>query len=73
MQRRVDRLRQSGLHHGESEAIVLAVEIGSEALLMDDSDGIRAALSFGANVIRTPGVYRLAKEKVKTTNAVEIG
>jgi|SRR5580704_16505869 predicted nucleic acid-binding protein len=52
-----------GLHRGESEAIVLAVALGSEALLMDDSDGIRSALSTGANVIRTPGVYRLAKER----------
>jgi uncharacterized protein len=58
-----DRLRQSGLHQGESEAIVLAVGLGSEVLLIDDSDGVRCALSAGANVIRTPGVYRLAKER----------
>jgi predicted nucleic acid-binding protein len=59
----VDRLRQSGLHQGESEAIELAVGLGSEALLMDDSDGVRFALLVGANVIRTPGVYRLAKKR----------
>jgi predicted nucleic acid-binding protein len=58
-----DRLRQTGLHDGESEAIVLAAELTSEALLMDDSDGIRCAATAGANVIRTPGVYRLAKER----------
>jgi predicted nucleic acid-binding protein len=57
------RLRQNGLHDGESEAIVLAVELSSEALLMDDGDGIRSAASAGANVIRTPGVYRLAKQR----------
>ena len=30
---------------------------------MDDGDGIRAAAAAGANVIRTPGVYRLAKQR----------
>ena len=58
-----DRLRLAGLHPGESEAIVLATELGSEALLMDDRDGIRFAVAAGANVIRTPGIYRLAKQR----------
>ena len=58
-----DRLRVAGLHRGESDAIVLATELGSEALLMDDGDGIRFAVAVGANVIRTPGIYRLAKER----------
>jgi uncharacterized protein len=54
-------LRQCGLHTGEAEAIVLAGEINASALLMDDRDGIKAAASAGINVIRTLGVYRLAK------------
>jgi predicted nucleic acid-binding protein len=58
-----ERLLKAGLHPGESEAIVLAVELGSEALLMDDGDGIKAAAAVGANVIRTPGIYRLAKQR----------
>ena len=58
-----DRLRLAGLHPGESDAIVLAAELGSEALLMDDRDGIRFAAAAGANVIRTPGIYRLAKQR----------
>ena len=58
-----ERFLKAGLHPGESEAIVLAVELGSEALLMDDSDGIKAAAAVGANVIRTPGIYRLAKQR----------
>ena len=58
-----DRLRLAGLHPGESDAIVLAAELGSEALLMDDGDGIRFAVAAGANVIRTPGIYRLAKQQ----------
>jgi uncharacterized protein len=58
-----DRLRKAGLHAGESEAIVLATELDSEALLMDDGDGIRFAVAAKANVIRTPGIYRLAKQR----------
>ena len=30
---------------------------------MDDSDGVKFAAAAGANVIRTPGIYRLAKER----------
>lgn len=58
-----DRLCRAGLHPGESEAIVLATELNSLALLMDDSDGIRFAMKANANVIRTPGVYRMAKQR----------
>ena len=58
-----DRLRAAGLHSGESEAIVPAIDLGSEALLMDDSDGTKLAVAAGANVIRTPGIYRLAKQR----------
>ena len=58
-----ERFLQAGLHPCESEAIVLAAELASEALLMDDSDGVKFAAAAGANVIRTPGIYRLAKER----------
>lgn len=57
-----NRLQQTGLHSGESEAIVLAAELNSNALLMDDSGGIRADTAAGTNVIRTPGIYRMAKD-----------
>ena len=58
-----DRLQQAGLHPGEAQAIVLATEVHSRALLMDDRDGIQVAAASGVNVIRTPGIYRLAKER----------
>ena len=58
-----DRIRAAGLHRGESDAIVLASQLSSEALLMDDGDGIRFAVAAGANAIRTPGIYRLAKQR----------
>lgn len=55
--------RTAGLHPGESEALVLARDLRSESLLMDDSDAVRIASNLGLNVIRTPGIYRLAKQK----------
>jgi predicted nucleic acid-binding protein len=60
---RASGFQQAGLHAGESEAIVLAIEVDSQALLMDDRDGVRAAVAAGINVIRTPGIYRLAKHR----------
>ena len=58
-----NRICQAGLHRGEGEAIVLATELNSEALLMDDGDGVRIARNAGMNVIRTAGIYRLAKQR----------
>ena len=58
---RAGLLRDDGLHLGEAEAIVLAGESSAGALLMDDGDGVKAGRTDGANVIRTPGIYRLAK------------
>ena len=45
-----ERFLQAGLHPGESEAIVLAAELASEALLMDDSDGVKFAAVWTAPV-----------------------
>jgi uncharacterized protein len=56
-------LRQRGLHAGESETLALAQEIQSEALLMDDRDATQWSFRLGLNVIRTPGIYRLSKER----------
>lgn len=55
--------RKAGLDPGESEAIALALERPPEALLMDDRDAVQRAVLLGLNVIRTAGVYRLAKQK----------
>jgi predicted nucleic acid-binding protein len=56
-------LQNGGLHAGESEAIALAAQIQPFALLMDDQDAVERAAHLGLNVIRTPGVYRMAKQK----------
>jgi predicted nucleic acid-binding protein len=58
-----ERLRKAGLHAGENEAIVPAAELQAEALLMDDSDGVQTAAARRLNVIRTPGIYGLAKQR----------
>jgi hypothetical protein len=55
--------REVGLHAGESEALALAQELQSEALLMDDGDAVAIARKLGINVIRTTGIYRLAKQR----------
>jgi hypothetical protein len=60
---KVQRLRQAGLPAGETEAIVLATEVHAAALLMDDSDGVQTAAGRRLSVIRTPGIYRLAKQR----------
>lgn len=54
---------KAGLHAGESEALALALELQSEALLMDDGDAVKFARELGINVIRTTGIYRLAKQR----------
>jgi predicted nucleic acid-binding protein len=59
----VGALVASGLDAGESEALVLARELSAEALLLDDSDAVRIAANLSVNVLRTPGIYRLAKER----------
>ena len=60
---RAVEFRNAGLHSGESEALALALELQTEALLMDDSDAVEIARQLGINVIRTTGIYRLAKQR----------
>ena len=70
---RVEPLRRIGesvefapgirLHAGETQAILLAKQLNADSLLMDDSDAVATARLLGLNVIRTPGIYRLAKEQ----------
>src|SRR5712692_1638565 len=59
------------LHAGETEAILLAQQLEADALLMDDGDGVHTARSLGLNVIRTPGIYRLAQQRGRITNIRE--
>lgn len=61
--RELEVLRQAGLDPGESEALALAQELNSEGLLLDDSDAVRIASGMSLNVIRTPGIFRLAKQR----------
>lgn len=61
---RRDRImREYGLHIGESEAIVLALQTQPDAVLMDDQQAVQCARSQGLNVIRTPALYYRAKQQ----------
>lgn len=50
----------ANLHPGETEAILLAIELRADLLLMDELDGRAAARAVGLNVIGTLGVLELA-------------
>ena len=41
---------------------MLAQELHADALLMDDWEGVKCARAAGLNVVRTAGVYLLAKD-----------
>ena len=51
------------LHPGESEAIVIALELGNLRLLIDDADGRIEAQRLGLSVIGVLGLLRAAKER----------
>ena len=52
--------RELGLGIGEVSAILLAIELGADAVLMDDRDGRRAAWKMGVNTIGCVGVLEEA-------------
>jgi len=58
----VDRFR-GRLGHGESEAIVLAKELGADVLVVDDATARRVAEEEGQRVVGLPGLLINAKER----------
>jgi hypothetical protein len=58
----VSLLRQQ-LDKGESEAIVLALDIDADILLMDEARGRRIAMSKNLSLTGTLGILLLAKEE----------
>lgn len=59
-------LGQSGygkLHIGEAEAIILAVEVNADALLIDERRGRKIARQHGLDVVGVLGVLALAKSR----------
>ncbi|MBK7926928.1 MAG: DUF3368 domain-containing protein [Bryobacterales bacterium] len=59
---------RTGIHHGEAEAIVLAGELQSRMLLLDDQAAVTAVGALSLTVIRTPAVYIAAKRAGLTTS-----
>lgn len=55
-------LRQT-LDQGESEAIVLALEVNSDFLIIDEAKGRKIARSYGIKIIGLLGILVLAKEE----------
>lgn len=53
----------SFLHVGESEAIVLAEEMGADLIILDDNRARKAARVRGFRVVGTLAILRQAKEK----------
>ena len=56
-------MQQEGIHAGEAEAILLAQELNADTLLMDDRSGVESALRAALHVVRTAGIYMLAKDE----------
>ena len=51
----------AALGAGESEAIALAIELGADLVILDDSDGRRVAAGFNLQIIGVVGVLLEAK------------
>jgi predicted nucleic acid-binding protein len=62
------QLLREGLDAGESEAIVLARELESDLVLIDERAATRKARGIGLQTIGTLGVLLMAKEKGLVTN-----
>ncbi len=58
---RLTRILQTQLDFGESETIVLSLEIGADLILLDDYDARQKARLFGLKITGTLGILLRAK------------
>lgn len=66
------KLLQSSLDDGESEAISLAVEVGADLILLDDSDAREKARLYNLNITGTIGILLRAKIDGKVSSFKDI-
>lgn len=59
---RMVNLVQAALHKGEAEAIVLAIELQADRLVIDDQDARRFADRCGLKMVGTLGILLTAKQ-----------
>ncbi len=57
------RLLQSSIDNGESEAITLALEVGADLILLDDSDAREKARLYGLEITGTIGILLRAEKE----------
>ena len=57
------KILNKSLHKGESEAIILSIELNADLLIVDDKDARKVASDLGLNIIGTVGILLLAKKK----------
>lgn len=65
------RLLQSSIDDGESEAITLALEIGADLILLDDSDAREKARLYDLEITGTIGILLRAKKEGKLSSIKE--
>lgn len=69
--KKLARLLQSSIDDGESEAITLALEIGADLILLDDSDAREKARLYGLEITGTIGILLRAEKEGKLSSIKE--
>lgn len=59
----VDALLASGLHHGEAQAIAVAIDLKADRLLIDERQGRLTAEAMGVAVVGSVGILVAAKTR----------